>query len=94
VAHPVKAAADGLVEGIGQVGCAQDQDTRIIGVDALHLHQKLCLDAPRCLALPVTPCAAQRVDLHTQTQHISFSFLIWQARSDYGILMEVMTCAM
>ena len=65
-AHSVKAAADGLVKGVGQVGGAQDEDARVVRVDALHLHQELRLDAPRRLALPVAPRAAQRVNLRTE----------------------------
>ena len=64
-AHLIKASAYSLVKAIGQVGGAKHEDAGVGGVDALHLHQKLCLDAPRCLALTVPPCAAQRVYLRT-----------------------------
>ena len=64
-AHPVKTPAHGLIEGIGQVGGAQDEDAGLVGVDSLHLHQELCLDAARGLALAVPARAAQRVNLHS-----------------------------
>ena len=64
-AHPVKTPAHGLIEGVGQVGGAQDEDAGLVGVDALHLHQELCLDAARGLALAIPTRAAQRVDLHS-----------------------------
>ncbi len=66
-ADPVKAAADGLIEGVGQIGSAQDKDPGIIAVDALHLHQELRLDAPRRLALPIPSRAAQRIYLRAHT---------------------------
>ena len=65
--HPVKAAAHGLVEGVGQIGGAQNEDARLVAVDALHLHQELRLDAPRGLALAVPSAAAERIDLHGMT---------------------------
>jgi hypothetical protein len=55
----VKAPPYGLVQVVRQVGGAKHQHTRaVVAVDALHLYHELRLDAPRCLGLVVTTCAA------------------------------------
>ena len=71
--HPVKAPAHGLVQGIGQIGGAQDQDARVVAVDALHLHQELRLDAARRLALAVPSAAAQRINLRSRNPYQALS---------------------
>ena len=61
--YPVEAPAHGLIQGIGQVGSAQNQDARLVAADALHLHQELGLDAAGRLALAIPSAAAQRINL-------------------------------
>ena len=73
MAYPVKTPAHCLIQGIGQIGGAQDEDAGVVAVHALHLHQELCLDAPGRLALPIPSAAAQSIDLHSKGHDSAFT---------------------
>lgn len=60
----VKSASYCLVQAVGNVGSAQNQDTGSRGGHPLHLHQELSLDAPRCLTLTLSSSTTQGIDLH------------------------------
>lgn len=68
----VKSASHCLVQTIGDVGGAQHQYTGSRGGHPLHLHQELSLDAPSCLALPLSSGTAQRVYLHAYKHRAAF----------------------
>lgn len=67
----VKSTSHCLVQAVGDVGSAQDQDTGSGGGDPLHLHQELGLDTPCGLALTLSSGAAQGINLHAHSMSCS-----------------------
>lgn len=80
----LEAAADGRVQLPRRVRGAEHQHFRVAGPHALHLHQKLGLDAPRGVVLAVRARAAQGVDLVDEDYGgRAFAGLLWNVLGNF-----------